>query len=246
MRYRVKKDFVLNRTLLLFGESLFLQQSQSEEKIWEVYSFYTRQVVGTVNPTEIDLYLDQEKDPSGRFEKRKGKNTSFKDIPLILFIFLLPLGAMCQQGKDPVQWYSKMVQTEDNIFELHLSAKIDSNWFLYPLNERKRCDLCPVLRLEPNPLWTTIDGPSLYYSGTTVLANRCGSLPDPYCPVERHLDSVVYIQVIKSVAGRNCSIRGKIEYYPTHKDSTGQLKTLMFARSIYSTSEQPITRVTVP
>lgn len=249
MRYRVKKDFVLNGTLLLFGESLFLQKEQSKEENYEVYSFFSRQLIGIVNKTEIETYLEQTPSPTGKHAKG---NKTFKDITLVLLWFIIPLGASSQViipfnlPVDPIRWSTKMVQTEDNIFELHLAAKIDSNWFLYPLNERKKCELCPILRLEPSPYWEAIDGPELYYYSSKVPPERCGSLPSPYCPVIRYTDSVMYIQVIRSKVRQNLGVRGYVTYYPTHKDSTGQSKTLMFARSLYSTSEQPITRTTVP
>jgi hypothetical protein len=252
MRYRVKKDFVLDGALLAIGDSLYIQQATEQNK-WEVYSLFTRKLVKIMTKEEIEeVFYEDGSTPKDKFIRKGGK--SIKDIGLILILFTLPLGAISQNivniqpmehtGKDPVKWYTKMVQTADDMFELHVSAKIDSNSFLYLLNDRKRCELCPVLMLEPSPFWTAIEGPDIYYYGNKIPPDRCGSLPSPYCPVVRFTDSVVYIQVIQSKAGRNCSVKGHIQYYPTYLDSTGQSKTLMFARSLYSTSEQPITKIT--
>lgn len=249
MRYRVKKDFVLEGTLLAWGDSLFVQQSQGDKKDeWEVWSLFTRKLIGRMSTNDVALYLNEDENaPQGKYKKNSG-GRSIKDISLVLALFILPLWGMSQgichtEKASPVQWTTKMVQTGDDMFELHLSAKIDSSWFLYPLNERKRCDLCPILMLEKSNFWEAIGGPELYYYDTKILPDRCGSLPSPYCPVERLQYSVVYIQSIKGLVGQNCSIKGRIIYYPTSKDSVGQQTTLMFARSLYSTSEQPITKI---
>lgn len=242
MRYRVKKDLVLDSTLLAWGDSLYLQQAQDKGQ-WEVYSLFTRKLVGIITKEMVDEHLNEdENSPKEKFTKKGTGNRSIKDITVTLLLFFLPLWGMCQQGKDPVQWHTRIVQTSDDIYELHISATIDSNYFLYPLNNRNKCEICPILKLEPSPYWTLLDGPALYSYEARLPVDRCGSLPNPYCPTERFTGSVVYVQVIrKNPIRTNSVVKGYIEYYPTHKDSTGQVQTLMFSRTLFSTSEQTIT-----
>jgi hypothetical protein len=242
MRYRVKKDLVLDGTLLAWGDSLYLQQTQDKSPWWEVYSLFTRKLVGIVSKETVEEHLNEdESSPKEKFMKQGNK--SIRDIALTLLVFLLPLWGICQQGKDPIEWYSKIVQTGDDIFELHISAIIDTNNFLYALNERAKCEICPVLKLEPSPYWVLLDGPALYYAHKRLPPLSGGSIPSPYCPVERFTGTVTYIQAIRKLPNRtNSVVKGYIEYYPTYKDSTGQLKSLMFSRALYSTSEQSITR----
>lgn len=246
MRYRVTKDFVLEGTLLAWGDSLYLQQGSDDK--WEVYSLFSRKLVGNIEFGDVKTYLTQvDNPPKGKYLKRPNVK-ALKDIPLVLLMFILPLWGIAQQKElpegtiwtpnedagSPIHWITTLVQTGDNIYQLHVAAAIDSNYFLYPLNNRKKCELCPIVKLEPSTKWELVEEPDLYSYGAKLPVDRCGSLPSPYCPVERYTGSVVYICVCRVPRSTTRTlIKGIIEYYPTHKDSTGQMRSYRFTKIIH-------------
>lgn len=239
MRYRVKKDFVLNGTLLAWGDSLFLQQTQHKEQ-WEVYSLFSRQLVGIITTEMVEEHLDEYENPPQEKRRDRPKGKSLRDISLALLMFILPLRGITQinvaniKWTAPIQWYTNVVQTGNDIYELHVGALMDTNYFLYPVNDRKKCEFCPTITLEASSQWELLEAPSLYSYGAKLPVDRCGSLPNPYCPVERYTGSVLYIFVCKVLKEHKPPmVKGFIEYYLTNKDSTGSLQIYRFARPFY-------------
>lgn len=237
MRYRVKKDFVLNGTLLAWGDSLFLQQAQEKEQ-WEVYSLFSRKLIGTITTEQVSEYLNEDDNmPKERFKRSTGK--TLRDITL-LFLVLLPLWGTARQeigkrlkphyeiplhnaGKNlvgiPIQWNTKLIQVTDNLFELHLMARMDTGYLIYLINDPD-CKFSPKLSFSKSAQWEAVGGPDIYYSANKVKNWRCFPLPINICSSPVYLDSAIFVQTIRRIA-RNATIEARLDYYLLRIDTIG-------------------------
>lgn len=219
MRHRLKKDFVLDGTLLALGDKVFLQkykpaggyepgeEEEATSSTWDVYSFFTRQVIGKIDKQDLEEYFtpcpDDTTFPTERPKTKGGLGKLRKGLTILLL--LGSLGAKAQE--EHVKWSWGAVRVDSNVFMVKVEAWIEPGWYLPELFKLPDCELSPVvIDLKHNKSYREMERFSI------VMATHKGM--DKSCGINFYDETVIYTCPVKRIGHDSTTVKGIIVYQP--------------------------------
>lgn len=228
MRYKVKTDFTLGETLLLWAESLHLEEIKDfEPKRWKVFSFYLRKYVGEMNQAMVDHFLEIDKSsPCGRSPqeyrgKRRNTGSATGSLSFILLLLISSIGMA--QKPSPMMWSTKAVQVEENNYEIHVSCSMGEGYYLLEPNRTDACIYSPSIVFTPSKEWTMTSELTTLRFTERHSKDKCPSLPDTReCKLAWYEGEVTFVITVRknTVREKTPLILGKISYYPIANENS--------------------------
>jgi hypothetical protein len=212
MRYRAKKDFVLNnpegnKTFIAQGDKVFIQQYSTG--MWEVYGFYSRNLIAVINEDSLQSLFGSEEEFKKPPRDNRFKGRKFGGRTMI-FLMLLPFMSMGQVN--PVVWDWKAVRVDATHFEFQIRALIARGWWIYAPNRQDECPYSPIVTFERSLAMKPVE--RIVVLEYLSYANNEGTIgvQPPFCPIPQYRSNVIFMQLFKMPIDSSGVVKGQITF----------------------------------
>lgn len=140
---------------------------------------------------------------------------------VILYIIFLPLFTIAQ-SPFPVRWETKAVQTDHDIFEIHMICTIDDGWYLFEPNRLDVCMRSPLIDFDTSSSWRALtDIDVLSYKKKDTIRRGSFKGVDRECLIPYYQGAVTFIMAVKKLTPEweFAWVKGRINYQATSKFS---------------------------
>lgn len=134
-----------------------------------------------------------------------------RNLLVAILCFAAGLSAAAQAG-EPVNWTVTVKKEKDRVFEIHMTAVIESGWHIYSQSTPKGGPGPTVISFKNNPL-IILDG----------MTREEGKLQQTYEPlfgvkVHQYADRVDFVQKVKLKAAVKTTLNGVIEFMTCNEE----------------------------